>query len=143
VSDFRLLSEYGAAYKSAQSLKLFLSKKATDDKAEQAIDAIREKLGGVMEAAQPVASLPESSRLTPDQIATLKQLHDMTSQISQAVPAFVGEVLKMATEEEKTRRERYEFWTALSYFLYPIGWILAFCGGLLEPEKNEQPGADA
>ncbi len=143
LSDFRLLAEYGAAYKSAQSLKLSLSKKARADKADEAIDAIRQKLGGAMQAATPLAGLPESSGLTPDQSATIKQLHDLTSQLSQAVPTFVGEVLKKATEEENIRRERYEFWTTLSYFLYPIGWILAFCGSLLEPEKKEQPGADA
>ena len=143
LSDFRLLSEYGAAYKSAQSLKLSLSKKASADKADQAIDAIRQKLGAAMEAATSLAGLPETSRLTPDQSATLKQLHELSSQLSKAVPTFVGEVLKTATEEENIRRERYEFWTTLSYFLYPIGWILAFCGSLLEPEKREQPGAEA
>jgi hypothetical protein len=62
---------------------------------------------------------------------------------SSILPTFVGGILKMATEEESVRRERYEFWTTLSYFLYPIGWILAFCGTLLEPEKKEQAGTDA
>jgi len=71
------------------------------------------------ETAKPLASLPESSRLTLGQTATLKQLHEMTSQISQGVPTFVRESSRRRRRKEKTLVNDTNSGARSGYFLYP------------------------
>jgi hypothetical protein len=137
VSDFRTLSESGESYRNAQSLKSALPNDAAIEKTQQAVEAIRKNIGAAMQEVSTVQKLPNDMRLTQIQSSAVEQLHQVTFQISQATPAFVDKVLTKAAQEEKARRESYERWTRLSYFLYPIGWVLTFCGGLLWPEKKE------
>jgi hypothetical protein len=137
VSDYRTLSEFGESYNNAQSLESALPKDAAIEKAQQAVEAIRKNIGAAMQEVSSVQKLPDDVRLTQTQSSAVEQLHQITFEISQATPVFVSQILTKATEEENARRESYERWTRLSYLLYPVGWVLTFCGGLLWPEKRE------
>jgi hypothetical protein len=82
--------------------------------------------------------LPDTARLTKDLVTAVDKLHNLSFEVTQAVPAYIGRVRAMAKAEEETRRMWYSFCNILSYVLYPVGWLLTFRGALLEPERKEE-----